>query len=230
MIKLKLLAVILLTGFAANAQKELMSENPGQQKERPTNGPNLRNYNNYYVGYGLLGVIKNDFKDFEFGKSNEIVFGQRFKRKVSELYSFGTTFEFAIDNFRVNPDSTSSTVPTTKELIRTNSLGLGLFNRFNFGKRGNQIGKYFEFGAYAQWVMNSKHISHTDYEISGKELRSKLINPNFVKRINYGVNASIGFNRFAFTLRYRISDLLDNTSPYQKAPRIAVGLQIGIHK
>ncbi len=223
-----LLCVMAICG-STMAQSTLLQEDPGAEKNQPTNGPNLKNFKHFYVSFGLVDAIKEDYADFEFGKSNEITIGQRYKRKITNWYSVGITAEFAITNYHVNPDSLQF-LNSNKELIRTNNLGIGLYNRFNYGRRGNRIGKFVEFGLYGQWAMNIKEVYDYDYFNSARA-KLKVVNPDYYNRLNYGFNAAVGFNRYVLTFRYRLSELVKNSqAPYQGVPPIVFGLQIGIHK
>ena len=225
-----LLSLLLAVGAFSFAQTTILEENPGSPGEEPKDGPNLKNFQHFYVGYGLVDAIKEDYADFQFGKSNELVFGQRKKLKLTEWYSIGGESELVLTNFHVNPDSSAFLSPK-KELIRMTQLGGAFYNRFNFGKRGNRIGSFFQIGIYGQWVINSKLIVHQDAP-SAKQIRTRTVNPDYINRWNYGLNAAIGFNRYVFTARYRLSDAF-NTSKnplYQNMPPIVFGVQIGIHK
>ena len=230
-----LVSTLLLINIAFS-QTVLLEQDVNKDSIPPTFGPNLKHYGHMYVGLGwVLGQSDSAGADIITGSSTDFVVGYRYKRKLSNFYALGFDVNYGVTSFNLKQDS-SKILPNQilhdKEKLNTNQLGLILYNRFNFGKRGNYLGRFLDLGAYGNWTFNVKHIYKDRHSIanSANASATKVINSGllYTNPINYGVQARIGFNRYVFYGSYRLSDQFKSNFIYPELPRIIVGFQIGL--
>lgn len=236
---LKLLFVlsILHIGLIAKAQNPVIEETVPQKMDEPKKGPNQKSYLHGFMGYGLiLGGGEGSGGTINYGRSGGWHFGIRKKRKLSNFYSIGYELFYAVNTFSLKQDSTKkfpNSALHTKEHFRTNELGLSLYNRFNFGKRGNRIGNFLDIGAYGTWIAGASHTYYDKYAIANSANASNTTVTNrgliYISDFNYGVQARIGFNRIVFFGNYRLSQLFNGKiASYPELPRLITGIQIGL--
>ncbi len=235
---------VIITTFVANcsfAQSVIMDEDVFQDTLTPKNGPNYKNYFHWHFNYGLiLGESEGSEADIMPGNSYNYQFGIRYKRKLAEFYALGFELNFDHSSFRIaqNPGKTFITsILYDKQKINSNKIELQIYQRFNFGKRGNYMGKYLDLAGYGSWAFNVTHytmernVTANGYpQITETTYRGLT----YVNPFIYGVAARLGFNKLAVYGKYRFSDmfrsfLLDgDTTTYPELPRFIVGIEIGI--
>ncbi len=231
-----LLSIFNLTIYV-KAQTPVIEETVPHNIEESKKGPNQKSFLHGFIGYGLiLGGGEGAGGTINYGRSGGWHFGIRKKRKFSNFYSVGYDFFYSINTFSLKQDS-SKVFPNaslhTREHFRTNELGLSLFNRFNFGKRGNRIGNFLDFGVYGTWVIGASHTFYDKFVIANSANASNITVTNrgliYVSNFNYGAQMRIGFNRFIFFGNYRISQLFNGKiAAYPELPRLITGIQIGL--
>jgi hypothetical protein len=101
--------------------------------------------------------------------------------------------------------------------------------RFNYGRRGNIIGKFIDLCAYGDWTFSASN-NTKDKRQNGNHVKTRITHLNYYNSTNYGVLARIGFNRYVFYGSYRLSNMFKSSANFPELPRITVGLQIGFHK
>lgn len=236
---LNLLCIIgtLLITFNATAQNPLIEETVPQKIEEPEKGPNQKTFLHGFIGYGLiLGGGEGSGGTINYGKSGGWHFGIRKKRKLSNFYSVGYELFYSINTFSLKQDSTKKFPNSslhTKEHLRTNELGFSIYNRFNFGKRGNRIGNFIDLGAFGTWVAGASHTFFDKYAIANSANASNTTVTNrgliYISDFNYGAQTRIGFNRLVFFGNYRVSNLFNGKiASYPELPRLITGIQIGL--
>lgn len=228
---------ILLITLNTSAQNPVIEETVPQKMEEPKKGPNQKSFMHGFMGYGLiLGGGEGSGGAINYGKSGGWHFGLRKKRKLSNFYSVGYELFYAVSTFSLKQDSTKifpNSSLHTKEHLRTNEIGISLYNRFNFGKRGNRIGNFIDLGAYGTWVAGAAHTFFDKYAIANSANASNTTVTNrgliYISDFNYGVQTRIGFNRLVFFGNYRASRLFNNKiAAYPELPRLITGIQIGL--
>lgn len=232
------ITVILLIACYTTAQNPVIDESVPQKIEDPKKGPNQKSFLHGFMGYGLiLGGGEGSGGTINYGRSGGWHFGLRKKRKLSNFYSIGYELFYAVNTFSLKQDSTK-TFPNsslhTKEHLRTNELGFSLYNRFNFGKRGNRIGNFLDIGAFGTWVAGASHTFLNKYAIANSANASNTTVTNrgliYISDFNYGAQARLGFNRIVFFGNYRLSQLFNGKiASYTELPRLITGIQIGLH-
>jgi len=208
----------------------------------PSGGPNYKHFHQLYLNY-LFIIPMNDAMEVETegGKSGIFTVGWRYKRKLSEWFSLGTGLSYANSQYSIkqtNDKEIPNDILHKKEKLKYNNINSEFYIRFNFGKRGNIIGKFIDLGAYGGYSVTVKHFYMDEADKNSPPYAGKIkVNErdlNYVNHLNYGLQFRMGINRWVITANYRLSDLLDddykaNIGDYY-FPRLAVGLEVGLHK
>ncbi len=211
--------------------------------QMPSNGPNYKHFHQLYLNLGFFIPGGDEMEiETELWESLSFSVGWRYKRKFANWLAVGTGLSFTNACLSIKQNSNKQ-VPNNilhaKEKLKLNNINLELFTRLNLGKRGNVIGKFIDLGGYIEYAFLIKHYYSDNFNknsppyYSGvKEVDQK--NLGYVKKFNYGLKARMGANRWVIIASYRLSNLL--TDDYKNItgeyffPRMAVGVEIGLHK
>ncbi len=196
-------------------------------------GQNLRNFSHFYIGLGFLaGKPDSTGSDILYGKSKNFILGYRYKFRICNFFAIGYDLDFNSYSYslkqwakKITPDS----ILHNKEKLTYNNLGISGYMRFNYGKRGNRIGNFIDLGGYGDWTFSAINFVK-DKRSNGNIFKTSISHLNYYNPINYGALARIGFNRYVIYGYYRLSDIFKPSYKYPELPRLAVGLQIGLHK
>jgi len=202
-------------------------------------GPNTKSFKQLFFGTGL--VIANS-PDLEINslRSGYFTFGYRQKFKLLTFYSIG--YEVGYDAMHFNIKQTEDKIIPNeqlhdKEKLRFHSGNLLLFNRLNFGKRGNVIGRFIDFGGYIKYVFSTSHYMKDKIQGSTSpsepavhaEIRIvKNTRLDYMQPYTYGVFGRAGINWFAVKVTYRMSDLFKEKYDWPELPRVFVGFELTI--
>jgi hypothetical protein len=209
----------------------------------PRQGPNFRHFNYLNIGYAFF-IPSNNVNEIEtrVGTTTLLNIGWRYKYKITNWMAIGGGINYSNDIYDLKQE-TGKVVPDSiihaKEKLKFNSVGPDVYIRFNFGKRGNIIGRFIDIGAYAAYAFKVKDMYQDNLEKNlatgnagiQKVIRSDL---DYVEKIQYGLKARIGVNRFVLTGTYRLNELL--TEEYKEQvgelilPQLSIGIEIGLHK
>jgi hypothetical protein len=210
---------------------------------KPINGPNLMHFTHWYLGLGFYTPDPlDDAIDIMYVKTHNFTVGYRYKLKATKWLAFGADLEYntasyffknSFFNDSVFPDQTTHDV----EKLRMNNFGTEIFIRFNFGKRGNIIGKFVDFAAYGLLNFDAKHIYidklSTPVFYNAKTVKVVNSKLNYIEFPQYGVRFRLGYNRYALCVSYRLSDILTQKFKTENSlfelPRLNVDFQIGLH-
>jgi hypothetical protein len=211
--------------------------------QMPSSGPNYKNFHQLYLNY-LFIIPMNEDNEVETntGKSGVFTIGWRYKRKLSEWFAIGTGLSYANSQYSIKQypgKQIPNNIEHDKEKLKYNNINLELYIRFNFGKRGNIIGKFIDLGAYGSYAITIKHFYEDNSNKNNPPAYAGKIKVNekdlnYVNRLNYGLIARMGVNRWVISVSYRLSDLL--TDDYKTMvgafyfPKLAIGLELGLHK
>ncbi|PKP22459.1 MAG: hypothetical protein CVU05_03705 [Bacteroidetes bacterium HGW-Bacteroidetes-21] len=243
--------IVFLISFIAflgvlNAQTVLMDENPGQDTIVPKWGKNRQNFIHLYFGYSMFADNFSDIYTDQFFiqapnlkwlSSHDFTIGLRYKLKITSFYAMGLDLGWNNKTFSIEQESDKS-FPTpivhNKEKIYYNTMSLEYFNRINFDRRGNKIGKFLDIGAYGFVCIGSVHYTMDILENmnSGYSTKTEVKNysPDYLVKNGYGLSARLGINNFVLTARYRMSDLIkEKYNFFPEFPRLEAGIQFSIH-
>ena len=221
-----------------HAQKVLLEQHVQKDSVLPSFGPNLKHFMYFDIGYGFVAGNSSFGSEIDYGRSTSFLFGLRYKRKISNYYSLGFSLDYFNILYRLKQDS-SKILPDknlhNKEILKTNNFSLEFYNRINFDKRGNFMGKYIDLGFYGNLPFSSSH-QYSDDKIKPNAGKTKVINTElkYLSTLNYGLSGRIGFNRLVFYATYRLSDIFKKSVGneyvvrFNELPRGLVGIQLGL--
>ncbi|MDX5345707.1 MAG: hypothetical protein LPJ89_11320 [Hymenobacteraceae bacterium] len=229
-----LLAALLLAFSSVQAQDVVLAQDVNRDTIPSSVGPNRKHYIHFYTGLGVMagptdGVNINTFQ------SRDFQLGYRYKLRLAQWYGLGFEFGYNSQVFNIKQQS-GKVLPDTlmhkKEQLTFYNIQGGVYQRFNFGKRGNRLGTYIDLGAYGTWAFDAAH-KYKDEIPDGtkfKEVKVKEKDLQYINKLNYGVTARFGRNRFVVYGTYRLSDLIkeDMFAGDPQLPRYSFGLQLNL--
>jgi len=226
-----LLLSILILGLTTNSQTVLLEQDVYKDTLEKKVGPNLRHFHHLYLSFGFMSKQSDKGADIKFGNSTFFDFGYRYKLKICNHYALGTDFNMGFygynlkqTNFKTLPD----TLLNDKETFNFNNLSLGLYQRINFGRRGNYVGNFLDLGCYGLFNYSLVHFTqNTMADKSIVEQRTRKL--GYYNMLGWGINARLGFNRYIFTAQYRMSDYFKKNYNYPELSRLSIGFQIGLY-
>lgn len=238
----------MLFALGSFSQTILLEEDVKGDTIIPTFGPNMKNYYHFYVGYGLILGPDKDGSEINYGRSYNLSFGALYKRKINNNYAVGIDLLIHQTSFNLKQD-TSKILPNDSmhenEKLVFYNLSLGLFNRINYGKRGNYMGNYFDLGVRIDWPFSVVHFTKDKYKVAtannGGTVRTRTSGLIFTEPLNYSVYARLGFTRYIITASYRLSDVFitdkevyqqygNNIETYPELPALVIGIEISLYR
>ena len=196
-------------------------------------GPNLKNFSHFYFGVGFInGKPDSTGSDINSARSLNIVLGYRYKLKICNFYSIGYDIAYNSYSYFLKQNSTKITPDTIiheKEKLNFGNIGMSLYMRFNYGRRGNHVGNFIDLGGYGDYTFAASNFTK-DKLPNGNIARTRISHLHYFNSTNYGVLARIGFNRYVIYGNYRLSDIFKSSYNFPELPRLTIGLQIGFHK
>ncbi len=233
-----------LSFSAAHSQTVLMHEDVSKLDiQKPKYGQNMANFDHWYVDFGFAAQqSEGKGADIRYGFSHSFSVGNRYKRKIAKFLALGVDVSYLYMVYDIK-QNTEKLIPDNiehkTEKFRLNTLYGDVFFRFNFGRRGNIVGKFLDLGVYGDWGFSNKHLTIDKVDFGNlpngyKEVKMVHRNLSYFNDLNYGLVSRIGFNRYVVFATYRVSDFFSkefkNTIADVELPRLTVGFQIGLHK
>lgn len=230
------IAILLQAASICNAQEVLLDVNVNADTVPKKFGPNMKNYTYSFISYGLvLGKSDSTGMESRMWRSNEFIAGIRYKYKISNHVALGTSIYYGLINYHIVQDDKLFPEPSryNKEKFIYNNFGGDAYLRLNFGKRGNRVGNFIDFGGYGDWGFSIKHYTLVEYPTAVNGIHffeTYRYGLDYTNPVNYGGLIRIGLNRFVFYGKYRLSNLFNTTVRYPELPRIIAGVEIGLFK
>ena len=128
-------------------------------------------------------------------------------------------------------DNQIESIDYKKRSYLVQNLNLGIYQRINFNRRGNMVGKYLDLGGFGAWNFARNHVysrkGFSTETFNWVEINERGI--DYIENFQYGLEARLGTNRYALTCRYRLNDLIkkENAMNLGELPRLSLGLEIG---
>ncbi len=197
-------------------------------------GPNQDKYSHLFIGYGFVSGFDLDSSEVIYGKSAAFSIGYLFKWRIAKWSELGFDVAYHRSGFHIKQDS-SKTIPSSqlhkKEKFIFNSLQASPFVRLKLINKFHSNGTFIDLGGFAGWQYNIKHET-VENNLTPGAGKTKITNTNldYTKDYTYGLLARIGFNRFIFYGRYRLSDLFKDEDGFDDLPLFEFGLKLGIHQ
>ena len=230
----KLLLTMVLCGMLSSglAQRVLLSHTVTGDSLRSKWWQNLRHYIHPYLGAGFLTGVPQQGARILPLVSASFELGARYKLRIARHYSLGLNAVYTVNSFKLR-QSASKRLPDSllhrSERFLFSNFGLGFFNRINLGRTGNHIGTFIDLGIYGDWIAKVTHVTSDD-ETDGTRVHSHRTGMCYTRDLQYGLFGNIGFTRYVFTVKYRLSDLFTPSSALPELPRWTIGMQLGLHK
>lgn len=225
-----ILILIAVCQHSLSGQEVVMEKTVAPGMFKMNDGPNTDRFTHAFVSLSSFLKTSASQADLKFPNSLQIAAGFRTKYKIAEWYALGYELEYRLSNYRYSSSHDNLPFHETDKIL-THSIALSLFQRFNFDKRGNYIGKFMDMGVYGEVPFSKSNIliDNADTLGSGQQklVLSKL---KFMNAFNYGVCVKLGYNRVVIFAIYRFSDIFKPSYNRIDLPRLNVGLQLGIHK
>lgn len=202
----------------------LLERAPAKNYKTSSFGPLAKYYIHPYLSWGfLLPPFEADQYDVNFGRSESLLFGIRFKGNVCKWYNLGANLEVGSTWFSVRGLDVP-TITYNKEYVKITMLNLEFYQRFRIAPAEMfGMGLYFDAGIYGSWIFANKHFMMKEVNnIIYTETRKKL---DFVEPFQWGVRARLGFEIIAIYAQYRLSNIFINKSDL---PKPEVGIELSI--
>lgn len=213
--------------FYSVAQTVLLEQDVNADTIKPVWGKNLSHYGHFFVSAGTY--IPNESVNDNLFISSVLAFGYRYKRRVCNYYAVGLDLRLVFSSYNIKKDS-SRNLPYSgffnKENFNSNCLDLTLYNRFNFGKRGNAIGKFIDIGFSASSIFLVTQKTKFKNPV-GENIKAKYDVSSFFYPLNYSLLCRIGKERWSVFCNYRLSPLFEKKFHYQELPQWSAGLEFG---
>ena len=197
-------------------------------------GPNQDKYSHLFLSYGFITGLDNDSSEIIFGQSGAFSIGYLWKWRLAKWSELGFDVAYHRSAYHIKQDS-SKTIPNTtihkREKLVFNSFVLSPFFRIKLINKIHSNGTYIDLGGFAGWQYDVRHKTVLKRPNPGanqtKTLDTRL---DYITDYNYGLLARVGFNRFVFYGRYRMTNLFTDRSGFKNYPQYEFGMRIGIHQ
>lgn len=212
---------------SAPAQNIVLEKDPAIDSLVPKRGPNRKHYLHTYMSFGFTTDPGEAGARSRQGTFGHCQLGLRYKRRLSQTFALGYEFAYDVNDLSQRQES-GKLVPDTlqyrrERLIFYNAL-FSPYLRINFGRRGNQLGKYVDLAAYGTYTVS--HVLFQRSELpDGRNIRSRTTGLTYFQRFNYGATVRIGINKIILYGHYRLSDLFYANWNFPEPARLQVGVQ-----
>jgi hypothetical protein len=239
MMKLVLFFMVLSFLYINISAQEIVLNKNVDEQYTDEKGPNMPRYGHIYIGLAMVVPYNNlPGADTDLGRSGEMLIGYRYKVKLTSFYAIGFDISNRFVRYGIkseedipvdidsNPLSQASLAD--KLGLGLTSLGLEVYNRFNFGKRGNTLGNYLDIGIKEEWNYRRKLIIKDEAPDGSYFEKSRNVEKNllFIEKFSTILTARIGINRICIYGNYRISDLITSGYTTPELPPLTSGVQV----
>ena len=225
-----------LTGcvtLPALAQRVLLHADVAEDTTFTRVGPNRAYFSHFFIGYtAVVGQPADPGADLRFANSGEFFLGLRNKFRLSQTVAVGLDLRYARLGYYLEQND-QKILPTPaqhhRELLALQQLQGDAFVRFNYGRRGNSIGRYVDLLGWGGYLLGSLHYYEDRPGPNGtKKLNVTERGLPYLQRWPYGVGARVGFRRLALIGRYRFSDTFVGAArqQYPELPRLLLGVEL----
>jgi len=194
-------------------------------------GPNQRNFIHTYFSYGFIPMTGQNGALTEPLKNFNIVIGVRYKRKWSKIFSNGIDLAYQNQIFSLK-QTTGKILPDTmineKESLLSYSFLADVFQRFNFGNRGDVVGTFLDIGAGFNFLVTMQHETVNTLS-SGIVLTKNEKNLPYNQNNYFHLLARFGYNRWILSAQYRLNPLINQNYGYPDLPPLSISFQIGLY-
>lgn len=224
---LMVFAFLMILISETKAQSIMLEQDVIADTTTPKFGKNRRQFVGSFLSTGsMFGSTTGDSAHtYNAGKSGSLGFGTYYKLRFSNLYSIVGSVSYRFSRYDMKPLEGQK-----YNRIITNEVMGELVQRFNYGRRGDYIGRYVELGFSADYLFNSKsktRVNPDDPDLSYKSRKLVLVGLNYLEKVNYSAHARFGFNKYVLTFDYRLTDLVSKESNFTLPPMM-IGLRVDL--
>jgi len=188
-----------------------------------------------------MGSFLQADKTFRSYASTVVDLSLEYNHKIAEWYSYGFNFNFDMASFTMSKTPGDKIFPDTiihhKENISITSLGIILYQRFNFFNkhRGEIYGNYLDLGIYGNihiasfyYYQDKDSLSQSTFFSRKRDVYFRGL--DFLNIYDYGVETRLGRNWFSIFACYRLSELMKPAYKkypgYPDMPNLVTGIRI----
>lgn len=232
-----LFILFILFSVHTNAQNVIIKQDVGMDFKHDDYGPNKKYFKSTFTGFGFLfGSPDSIGSEINWYKSLYYETGRRSKKQLSPFYAIGREASLNVKSYSIKQHDQKTFGGFQKhksERLLLINANICLYNRFNFKpKRGNSLGKYLDIAAYGEYTLMGRHIITDKIDpLSGyKNGKYWLRGLKYLNKLNYGVQARIGFSALTFVCSYRLSEIFKKTiqTDYVEIPRFTGGICVDV--
>lgn len=212
------------------AQEYVVSEDIAIDSLVEKRGPNRKHYRHSYMNFGSCLDAGENGARVKQPRIDHFTFGVRYKLRLAEHLALGYDINYTINDYALKQEDGKILPYATlnkRERLIFNIFEGALYMRLNFGRRGNQLGKFLDLGGYA-----SATVAHTHFTLNrladGSNVRTRTNGLKYFQRFNYGLNMRIGFNKTALFGQYRMSDMFYGNWNFPELPRLIAGFEFNL--
>lgn len=212
------------------AQEEILEMNPAVDTIEPVKGPNRKHFVHPFMSFGFCIDAGETGAKVKQPRVDQFSFGFRYKRRLAEHFAWGWDLAYNANDFALKQDLIKTTPDSflyDSQRMIFNNAQAGLYIRFNYGKRGNTLGKYIDLAGYGDAVI--AHTLYTKYHLlDNSVVRSRRSGLGYFQRLNYGAQVRFGFKKVIIYGQYRLSEMFYKTENFAELPRIIAGIQFSL--
>lgn len=223
----KTLVLWALLPFSLQAQQVMLSEDVAIDSTIAKRGPNRKHHTHSFMSFGASVDEGSAGAKVVRPRMDYFNIGVRYKRRLAEHFAVGFDVTYGLEDYRLKQEAGKKlpdTLLNDRERMIFSSIAGGVYMRFNYGRRGNQLGRYIDLGGYGNIVFDHTHFTKNK-KTDGSTIRSRTTGLNYYQLLNYGLSARVGFNKFILFGQYRVSNMFYGDKNLPELPRILAGLQ-----
>jgi hypothetical protein len=187
-----------------------------------------KNRKHYVSSYVRLGGVIRSADALATNGGGDFSYGLFYKRRFSNLSSMIFDYQIQSVSYKINDigqiDPYSLLLEWDQETVSILAFGMDIRHRFNFGRRGDRIGKYVDLGGYGSWNIGRTHkyLGKDDY----REIAATHYKADYLRKFESGLKFGVGYNWIGVYGRYRLTNLLNTDHLTVDLPRLVIGVEI----
>lgn len=220
------------------AQRVVVEEIPDTTGIIPSYGKNRSIYVHELIKIGVFAPPYDDGLQLNFWNSS-VSAEVRTKAKICSWNALVLDIGYRCDRFSIAKNATQ-VIPyfgqsIKRERVSMHNISFALCDRINFGRRGNILGIYLDYGFYGDYLFRASHLQVQEYYDSNSSgaqhvlIRSKETRLSYINQLNYGLTARFGWEWGSFYGMYRMTDLILDPDPlthWPDFPKLVVGVEM----
>jgi hypothetical protein len=201
----------------------------------PEHGPNSKRFGHLYYSFGHFNPTHTSIIEMKNWGSWFHEIGWRQKYQINRHYSLGMAPSLSFSNYALKP-GWDWLVPFDgeygKENIKVHTVNAELYNRMNFGKRGNYMGIFMDLGFTVSFNYYNKKVRTTLLPdgAEGKKKKETMTYYENVAPCSASLMARAGVGRFVVWGSYTALPAIRDQKTGLEIKGFRLGLQAGLHR